>query len=206
MVRLRFERFHYERMSAGTGTLCGMASVQYYVASTIDGFIADRDDNIDWLLQFGFDSFQDDYDRFMAEVGAIVMGSTTYEYILGEGDQPWSYGTTPVWVLTTRSLPLVPGADIRFFQGDVVELHEQALAVAGGKNVWLVGGGKVAAQFANAGLLDELLLTIVPIILGSGKQLLPIGSVTEPLDLVSTTPFPQGAIGLRYRLAPELPL
>ena len=182
-----------------------MATVQYYVASTIDGFIADSDDNIDWLLQFGFDNFQDDYDRFMANVGAIVMGSTTYEYILGEGNQPWAYGGTPVWVLTSRSLPQVPGADIRFFQGDVATLHQQAIAAAGGKNVWVVGGGNVAAQFADAGLLDELLLTIVPIILGSGKQLLPIGSVTEPLDLVGTTPFPQGAVGLRYRLTPERP-
>jgi dihydrofolate reductase len=189
-------------MSAGAGTLIRMTTFQYYVASTIDGFIADNDDNIDWLLQFGFDNFQDDYDRFMAEVGAIVMGSTTYEYILGENDQPWAYGATPVWVLTSRQLPTVPGGNVRFFQGDVTELHRQVLAAAGGKNVWVVGGGNVAAQFADAGLLDELLLTIVPIVLGSGKQLLPIGSVTEPLDLVSTTPFPQGAIGLRYRLTP----
>jgi dihydrofolate reductase len=106
-------------------------------------------------------------------------------------------------VLTSRSLAPVPGADIRFFQGDVAGLREQALAASGGKNVWVVGGGKVAAQFADAGLLDELLLTIVPIILGSGKQLLPISSVTAPLELVGTTPFPEGAVGLRYRLTPE---
>jgi dihydrofolate reductase len=184
--------------------MSAMATTQYYVAATIDGFIADSEDNIDWLLQFGFDSFQDDYDRFMADVGAIVMGSTTYKYLLGQGE-PWAYGATPVWVLTSRSLPPVPGASVRFFQGDVAELHRYALAAADGKNVWVVGGGNVAAQFADLGLLDELLLTIVPVILGSGKQLLPISSATEPLPLVSTTPFPQGAIGLRYRLTPMKP-
>ncbi|HEU4807725.1 MAG TPA: dihydrofolate reductase family protein [Homoserinimonas sp.] len=177
-----------------------MAIVQYYVASTIDGFIADSEDNIDWLLQFGFENFQEDYDRFMADVGAIVMGSTTYEYIIGEGADSWAYGATPVWVLTSRSLPPVPGADIRFFNGEVADVHRDALEAAQGKNVWVVGGGNVAAQFADRGLLDELLLTIMPIVLGSGKQLLPIRAVTEPLTLVDTTPFPRGAIGLRYRL------
>lgn len=183
--------------------MCGMAIVQYYVASTIDGFIADNDDNLDWLLQFGFESFQDDYDRFMADVGAIVMGSTTYEWILGEGDEPWAYGSTPVWVLSSRNLPAVSGADIRFFHGDVADLHHQALEAAQGKNVWVVGGGNVAAQFADRGLLDELLLTVMPIVLGSGKPLLPISAATEPLTLVDTTPFPQGAVGLRYRLSAQ---
>jgi len=182
--------------------MCGMALVQYYVASTIDGFIADSDDNIDWLLQFGFDSFQDDYDRFMADVGAIVMGSTTYEYIIGEGTDSWSYGATPVWVLTSRTLPTIPGADIRFYRGDIADLDQEALAAAQGKNVWVVGGGNVAAQFADRGLLDELLLTVMPIVLGSGKPLLPISKVTGVLELEATTPFPQGAIGLRYRLTP----
>src|SRR5690606_9726479 len=188
-------------MSAGSGTISAMGKVQYYVASTIDGFIADDNDNLDWLLQFGFESFQDDYDRFIADVGAIVMGATTYEWIIGEGEQPWAYGTTPVWVLTSRTLPSVEDANIRFFHGGVAELHREALAAAGGKNVWVVGGGNVAAQFADLGLLDELVLTVMPIVLGSGKKLLPIGNVTEPLVLLQTTAFPQGAVGLRYRLS-----
>jgi len=180
-----------------------MAQVQYYVASTIDGFIADNNDNIDWLLQFGFENFQDDYDRFIADVGAIVMGSTTYEWIIGEGEQAWGYGETPVWVLTSRDLPQVPDANIRFFHGEVSDLHREALAAADGKNVWVVGGGNVAAQFADRGLLDELLLTVMPIVLGSGKKLLPIGDMTEPLALLQTTAFPRGAVGLRYRLTKD---
>jgi dihydrofolate reductase len=177
-----------------------MGVTQYYVAATIDGFIADDNDRIDWLLQFGFETFQARYDDFMGGVGAIVMGSATYEYILGEVAEPWAYGSVPVWVLTSRELPIVPGADIRFHRGDVTIAHSAALEAAADKNVWVMGGGNVAAQLANTGRLDELFLTIVPVVLGSGKRLLPLAGPTAPLELLYTTPFPNGAIELAYRL------
>lgn len=177
-----------------------MGLTQYFVASTIDGFIADDNDRIDWLLQFGFETFQARYDDFMSGVGAIVMGSTTYEYVLGESADQWPYESIPSWVLTSRELPRLPGADIRFHDGDVTAAHSRALEAAAGKNVWVVGGGNVAAQFVKAGLLNELLLTIVPIVLGSGKALLPLADATAPLELMHTTSFPNGAIELAYRL------
>jgi dihydrofolate reductase len=176
-----------------------MQSTQYYVAASIDGFIADEHDRLDWLLQFDFAHFQTHYDEFLRGVGAIVMGSTTYEYILGMGLQEWTYGTTPVFVLTSRELPGVRGADLRFVRGDVAAVHADALDAAEGRNVWLMGGGDVVAQFADLGLLDELLLTVVPVVLGSGKRLLPLAAATSPLELVSTTAFPRGAVGLAYR-------
>jgi dihydrofolate reductase len=179
----------------------GMGVTQYYVASTIDGYIADDNDRIDWLLQFGFETFQARYDDFMGGVGAIVMGSVTYEYILREVGEPWAYRSVPVWVLTSRELPTVPNADIRFHQGDATMAHSAALEAAEGKNVWVMGGGNVAAQLANAGQLDELLLTIVPIVLGAGKRLLPLAGPTAPLKLMHTTTFPNGAIELVYRFA-----
>jgi len=177
-----------------------MALTQYYVASSIDGFIADDNDRLEWLLQFDFATFQALYDEFLSEVGAIVMGSTTYEYIVGHSTDGWAYGSFPVWVLTSRELATVPGADIRFFDGDIAAAHAEALSAAAGKNVWVMGGGVVAAQFADAGLLDELKLTIVPVVLGSGKRLLPLVNPTAPLELAHTTPFANGAIELVYRL------
>ncbi|WP_157155464.1 dihydrofolate reductase family protein [Diaminobutyricimonas sp. LJ205] len=174
-----------------------MGITQYYVASSIDGFIADEADRLDWLLQFGFDLYQARYDEFYAEVGAIVMGSSTYEYLLREGE--WGY-SLPVWVLTSRELPVAPGADIRFHSGDVGEVAAEA--AAGDRNVWLMGGGKVAAQFAERGLLDELLLTVVPVLIGSGKSLLPLTRPTAPVTLTGTTTFENGSIELRYQLAP----
>ncbi len=97
---------------------------QYYTASSLDGFIADRRNGIDWLMQFG-DDMTSDYPDFIKDVGALIMGSTTYEWMLenhvGENAperMPWPYAQT-TWVLTSRTLPTVPGADIRFVRGDV---------------------------------------------------------------------------------------
>ena len=178
-----------------------MSLTQYYVASTIDGFIADENDRLDWLLQFGFDAFRESYDTFLAGVGALVMGATTYEFILRQDPDRWEYGDRPTWVLTHRELPRIPGANITFSSGDdVAELHEKLLADAAGKNLWIVGGGNVAAQFADVGLIDELVVTIMPILLGSGKPLLPIDSVAGPLKLLRTSSFNNGALELVYRM------
>ena len=175
---------------------------QYYTASTLDGFIAGPDDSLDWLMQFGVEGTSD-YPDFIRQVGAVAMGSSTYEWMLrhliqaGAGKaQPWPY-TQPRWVFTTRPLASVPGADIRFVRGDVGPVHRAMLAAGGGKNVWLVGGGELVGQFHDRGLLDELIVTIAPVTLGAGKPLLPRAITTPPLELVSSEvygPFVQ----LRY--------
>ncbi|HEY2556746.1 MAG TPA: dihydrofolate reductase family protein [Diaminobutyricibacter sp.] len=178
-----------------------MALTQYYVASSIDGFIADADDNIEWLEQFGFAAFEDDYKAFYAGIGAIVMGAVTYEFLLKQPNLEWPYPGIPTWVLTHRRLPPIAGAELVFWAGEIAQLDEVARDAAGDRDVWVVGGGDVAAQFADAGLLDELRVTVMPIIVGSGKPLLPVAHASAPLTLVSTTPFEGGAVGLVYRLS-----
>jgi dihydrofolate reductase len=179
-----------------------MAKTQYYTAATLDGFIADPNHSLDWLFQFGVQETPD-FPGFLREVGALAMGSSTYEWILRhlmnpeKGDaQPWPY-TQPAWVFTTRPLPPVPGADIRFVRGDVAPVQRKMQKAAAGKNVWLVGGGDLVGQFHDAGLLDEITVTIAPVTLGAGKPLLPRAVVTPPMRLVETRvygPFVQ----LRY--------
>lgn len=163
-----------------------MTKIQYYVASTLDGFIADEHDDLSWLLQFGMDDFSDGYDRFFADVGALVLGATTYEWVLREGGG-WPYGSLPTWVLTHRELEVADGADIRFASGPVGPIADAAVAAAGDRNVWVVGGGPVAAQFLEAGRLDELLITYMPVALGKGRPLLPLSTVTPPLKLTGVT-------------------
>ena len=163
-----------------------MSKIQYYVASTLDGFIADEHDDLSWLLQFGMADFSEHYERFFAEVGALVLGATTYEWVLREGGG-WPYGSMPTWVLTHRRLEVPDGADIRFASGDVAVVADAATAAAAGRNVWVVGGGPVAAQFLDAGRLDELLVTYMPVALGRGRPLLPVGAVTPPLELTGVT-------------------
>jgi dihydrofolate reductase len=172
-----------------------MTRTVYYVASSLDGFIADEHDGLDWLFQFGFEAFQDHYDRFLAGVGALVMGSTTYEFVRRE--EPWPY-ELPTWVLTSQDREAPSGADVRFASGEVSELLPRLVESAAGRDLWIVGGGGVAAAFAEAGALDEMRTTVMPVVLGRGKQLLPF-TRTQPLELAGTTTFAGGAIELVHR-------
>ena len=149
-----------------------MSRTQYYTATSLDGFIADPRNSLDWLFTRAREEDGPlDYGAFIAEVGALAMGATTYEWILDHGEE-WPYDV-PCWVFTHRRLRGVPDARIEFTSGDVAGVHEQIVAAAGGRNVWIVGGGDLAGQFADAGLLDEVLVTIAPVTLGGGAPLLP---------------------------------
>jgi dihydrofolate reductase len=177
----------------------------YYTATTLDGFIADANHSLDWLFQFG-DPENTGYEEFIADVGALAMGSSTYEWVLrhafgpeADRPQPWPY-TQPAWVFTTRSLARVEGADIRFARGDVARPHQDMVAAAAGKNVWIVGGGDLAGQFHDRGLLDELIVTIASVTLGEGKPLLPRPIVTPPLLLRSAQQFGADFVQLRYEV------
>lgn len=157
-----------------------MALTQYYTATALDGFIADADNSLDWLFTRARDERgPQSYERFIGHVGALAMGSTTYEWILDHefsGKPPaewkWPY-EIPCWVFTTRQLPVVPNAPIEFVRGDVAPVHERMVGAAEGRNVWVVGGGDLVGQFAEAGLLDEVIVSIAPVTLGAGAPLLP---------------------------------
>jgi dihydrofolate reductase len=180
-----------------------MPKTQYYTAASVDGFIADANHALDWLFQFGTEGTPD-YAGFIGEVGALAMGSSTYEwirrYLLGsEGEtEGWPY-RQPAWVFSTRSLPVVPGADIRFVRGPVAPVHREMMETAAGKNVWLVGGGDLVGQFHDAGLLDEVIVTLAPVTLGTGKPLLPRAIVSPPMHLVETQTYPP-FVQLRYAI------
>jgi len=152
---------------------------QYYTATTLDGFIATADHSLDWL--FTRDQDQQgilNYGEFIANVGALAMGSSTYEWILDHefadkdpADWKWPYDL-PSWVFTSRELASVSDSQIEFVNGDVTAVHAKMLEAAGGRNVWIVGGGDLAGQFADAGLLDEVIVYIAPVTLGAGAPLL----------------------------------
>ncbi|MGY1828553.1 MULTISPECIES: dihydrofolate reductase family protein [unclassified Blastococcus] len=174
----------------------------YHTATTLDGFIADPDDSLEWLFRqkqgdvpgFGFD-------EFMAGVGALVMGRTTYQWVLDHeaaAGNGWPF-TLPTWVMTSRELPAAEG-DVRFASGDVRAVHEAMTAAAGAKDLWLVGGGDLAGQFAEAGLLDEVVVSIAPVTLGAGRPLLP-----RRLDLELVEAAANGAfVSARYRVTGPL--
>lgn len=177
-----------------------MPSFQYFVASSLDGFIATADDRLDWLLQFdGFTGGKESYDAFMADVGCIVMGGETYAWLMEHEPGNWPYPGTPCWVFTHHEFPAPQGADITFVRGPVREFVEDLKVAAAGRNVWIVGGGVLAAQFANAGVLDEMIISIIPLVLGGGKPVLPVASPTPPLELITSHALGRGVVELHYR-------
>lgn len=170
----------------------------YYVAQSLDGFIADRQGSLDWLLDFGFDDFQQQYDDFLAGVGAIVMGAGTYRW-LAEQSEPWGYAATPTWVLAHGDLPEIDGAVFRRSDDAVAALHE-ARAAAGDLDTWVVGGGIVAARLLDAHLIDRLHVTTMPVTLGRGTPLLPHTAASIPWHLESVRALGSaGAVESIYR-------
>ena len=180
-------------------------ATQYYTATSIDGYIADSDNSLEWLFQMGeAPGMEEDYPQFMGAVGALAMGSTTYEWILDhtglrEDPSQWEHDV-PCWVFSSRELPRLAGADIRFVSGAVGPVHAEMAAAAGDKNIWLVGGGELVGQFYDQGLLDELVLGVASVTLGAGAPLLP-RRITG-LRLLSARQYGESFVSLRYAVSP----
>ncbi|TLM82527.1 dihydrofolate reductase family protein [Pseudarthrobacter sp. NamE5] len=178
-----------------------MSRIQYYVAASLDGFIATSTDDLGWLLQFdGFEGGKESYESFMAGVGCVVMGGETYNWLMEHEPGTWPYPDTPSYVFTRHEYSAPAGANLTFVRGDVTEFIEDFRHAAAGKNVWVVGGGNLAAQFADGGLLDELILSVIPVVLGDGKRLLPLSRPTAPLELAASRTMGRGIVELRYLL------
>lgn len=172
-----------------------MGRTQYYTATSVDGFIADADNSLGWLFQVGQGDAEagdhsEKFAAFFADVGAMAMGSTTYEWVLEhdqllEHPEKWQayYGKTPCWVFTSRQLPAIEGANLSFVQGDVGVVHDEMVRAADGKNVWIVGGGELVGLFADQGRLDEIILSVAPVMLGAGAPLLPRRLMSTELAL-----------------------
>lgn len=143
----------------------------YSTAASIDGYISDTSGRIDWLTDptLQRDRRMREAAEFVDTVGVVVMGHTTYV---------WTRRTVDIammtryrgWVLTRRSVPETPGYET--YAGDVRHLYPRLVEAAGDKNIWIVGGGDVAGQFAEAGLLDEVHVQYAPVTLGGGTPLL----------------------------------
>lgn len=181
-------------------------TTQYYAAASLDGFIATEEDSLEWLFPLG-DVAETSYPDFIAEVGALAMGAATYEWMLRHVVKldspergPWPYDV-PTWVFSHRALATVPFADIRFVSGDVGPVHAEMSRVAGGRNVWLVGGGDLVGQFYDSGLLDEVIVQVGSVTLGRGKPLLP-RKITgaAALRLTSAHYIGPGFAELRYEV------
>lgn len=175
-------------------------TTHYYTASSLDGFIATTEHSLDWLLKQDIDADGPmAYDGFRERLGAMALGATTYEWVL-EHEGSWPY-TLPAWVLTHRELPVPEDGSVQLTTSSVTDVHAAMTAAARGKDLWIVGGGDLAGQFADAGLLDEVWVQYAPVTLGSGAPVLPRALDLELIDVARNRAFLCG----RYRVLRRTP-
>ena len=166
-----------------------------YVAVSLDGYIAAADGSVSFLEPFGTDEYG--FHDFFDSVDAVVMGSTTYEQILGFG---WPYGDTPGLVLTTRDLSTPEGPTISFSQeptGHAIRDYAGAFE----QRVWVVGGGKVITEGLREGAVDVLEMYVMPVALGSGMPLF-ASPYDGRLDLAESQTFSNSVVKLVYSTTP----
>lgn len=173
----------------------------YYVAASLDGYIARPDGSVDWL--HGYDGSGDDhgYGAFYASIDGLLMGRATYLQCLAFGE--WPYPDKPA-VVMTRSNHLTQAApQVELLHCPPSEALE-ALQTRGCQRVWLVGGGSLAGNFLAAGLLDEVIVSIIPHLLGAGIPLFSVG-LEQRLQLLEQRSFPSGIVQMRYQVLKESP-
>ncbi len=166
----------------------------YYVATSLDGFIADTNDDVGWLDELPQPE-PETYTDFIQEIGALAMGRATYQFLLRhiEAGGTWPY-QQPTWVFTHQTFPPRPG--VHFVQGNIAD-HYPDMAKHG--KVWVVGGGELAAQFHDAGHLDECIITVAATTLGNGKPLFPRRT---KMEITSTRSLGEGFIEIRCKPQP----
>jgi dihydrofolate reductase len=157
--------------------------VIYYVAASLDGFIATPDGGIEWLKPFEGTGEDYGYGEFYASIEAVLLGRATYEQCLQFPE--WPYAGKPYWVFSRRNGNTPPSV--------VAEMKARGL-----RRAWLVGGGKLAAAFRAERLITEHIVSIVPVLLGAGIPLFDGAVRVDELRLKSSRTYPNGIVQLRY--------
>jgi dihydrofolate reductase len=167
-----------------------MPKVTYFTATSLDGYIADENSSLDWLFETPHGDDETSWERLMAESAALVMGGTTYRWMIDHdpemltGPEKWReyYAERPVWVFThATDLPEVQGTQVRFVQGDVKPVYDEIAATVDG-GIWLVGGGDLVGT------------------LGAGAPLLPRRITSKRMRVIDVMQTGE-QVQIRYRIA-----
>ena len=178
-----------------------MAVIVYYVAASLDGFIATLEAGIDWLASFEGRAEDHGYGAFYATVDAVVVGGRTYDACLKHGE--WPFPGKPCWVMTKQDRD-ESRAEVTFTDLDPVGVARE-VERRGAKRAWLVGGGELAGAFRDAELIDEYVISRVPVILGDGIPIFGYSSARKALELVGSKTYRDGVVQNHYRRAARRP-
>jgi dihydrofolate reductase len=174
-------------------------TVTLHMVSSLDGFIAKRDNSVSWLdspgsaYEAGVSISVEEVVSFLKTIDCYVLGSRTYEHALELG---WPYGDTPVVVVTSREWPSARKS-VEFHSGDLKSLVEVKLAPRY-RNIWLVGGAMLSQRFLELRLVDEIRLTIAPVLLGDGLRLFGDSTTEERWKLKNVVAYKNGFVELSY--------
>lgn len=173
-----------------------MARILGYIASSLDGFIATDDHNLDWLFRYNdMDLGEHDYELFIKRIRTVVMGRGTYNFIAND-PAPWSYGNQRVLVVTSSPIDRPKGKlEVR---SDVDALIAELRVLKDG-DVWMLGGGQLQMTFLEKGALDEIEIYLIPELLGGGRPLFPATGHRDSPKLISAQPMDRGCVRLHYR-------
>jgi len=172
------------------------------MVSSLDGIIAKKDNSVGWFETT--DSYEkgvsgQDAAEFLKTIDCYVMGARTYEHALSlSKTYGWAYGDTPTLVLSTRNLP-VERPNVELYSGDLRKLTDERLKPSY-RNVWVVGGARLAKDFIRAGLAHEIRMTVMPTLLGEGLLFFDQLGLERPLHLKDVTAYKNGMVELWYEL------
>lgn len=169
-----------------------------YSAVSLDGFIAREDGSIDWLSFIESPNEDHGYKAFYQQISVTLMGRKTYEQVLGfPGQFPYSETTNYVF-----SRQKQPSNDLVHFIPDQAEEFVKRLKEQTGKDIWLIGGAELNTVLLNAGLIDEMILSIIPIVLGKGISLFGRQAIEQQFKHMNTKTFPTGCVQIQYTKLP----
>ena len=175
-------------------------NITIHMVTSLDGFIAKKDGDISWMhssdtFEGGVTLTEEQITEYLKGIDCYVMGSKTYEHAIELG---WPYGDTPVVVLTSRNLTSTKPT-VEFYSGDLEELVYKQLSPLY-KNVWMVGGAMVTKEFLRLNLADDIIVTIMPALLGDGLLFFDFIGREQELHLKDVTAYKDGMVELWYQI------
>ncbi len=169
-----------------------MSKAILYIASSLDGYIAGPDDDLSWLSPY--QGIEYGYEEFLAKIGAVIKGRKTYDIEVKNG---WENAYSVPQFVLSKDTPEPSGSGVTFTHEDIAKVLQMAKQMTD-KDIWIEGGANVAQQFINRGLVDEIILTVVPVILGDGIRLFDNIHKRLGLSLTDVKRFDKGLVQLIY--------
>lgn len=174
-----------------------MRKIKLYIAASIDGYIAESDGDLDWLMKYPVNAETNyGYDDFFKSIDTVIMGGRTYRDILNM-DFTWPYKDKKTYVLTRN--PQKSKDDIHFISDNIIEFVSE-LRNEGRKDIWLVGGGEIISLFLSHELIDEMIITTIPVILGDGIALFPKISKTSKWETIDFQKYSNDVTQIHYAI------